>query len=97
MIMDAGWWREGNELFTPAFVLRMLEYQPVAYYFDEDYKVRVMDMTCNIIELTSNMYIVVTEEGYEWRREEVFPPEETDGYIAENESMEFVEIDKKDQ
>jgi hypothetical protein len=95
--MDAGWWREGNELFTPAFVLRALEYQPVGYYFDEDYKIKMMDITCNIIELTSNMYIVVTEEGYEWRREEVFPPEETDGYIAESDSMEFVEIDKKDQ
>jgi hypothetical protein len=94
--MDAGWWREGNELFTPAFVLRALEYQSVGYYFDEDYKIRVMDMNCNIIELTSNMYIVVKENGYEWRREEVFPPAETDGYLAESDSSGYLCLEKEE-
>lgn len=76
--MDAGFFREGNELFTPAFVLRMLEYQSSGYYFDEDYKIRVMDSNCNIIELDSDMYVVITEKGYEWKKEEVFPLTESD-------------------
>ena len=90
--MDAGFFREGNELFTPAFVLRLLEYQYVPYYFDEDYTIRVMDTQCNIIDLTSSMYIVITENGYECRMEEVFPQD--DGYVPESDSSEFVCITK---
>ena len=73
--MDAGFFRVGNELFTPAFVLRALEYQSLGYYFDEDYKIRLMDSECNIIELKSDMFITITEDGYKWDKEEVFPPE----------------------
>ena len=73
--MDAGWWRVGNELFTPAFVLRALEYQSTCYFFDEDYKIRLMDMNCNIIELDSNMYTLITETGYELKNELIFPEE----------------------
>jgi len=73
--MDTGFFRVGNELFTPAFVLRALEYQSLGYYFDEDYKIRLMDSECNIIELKSDMFITITEDGYKWDKEEVFPPE----------------------
>ena len=90
--LDAGWWRVGNELFTPAFVLRALEYQSNGYYFDEDYTIRLLDTHCNIIILNSNMYIVITENGYEWKREEVFPQE--DGYMGESDSSDFLCITK---
>jgi len=92
--MDTGFFREGNELFTPAFVLRMLEYQSAGYYFDEDYKIRVMDSNCNIIELDSDMYVVITEKGYEWKKEEVF--QETDGYLAESDSSGYLCIAKEE-
>jgi hypothetical protein len=94
--MDAGFFREGNELFTPAFVLRMLEYQHIAYYFDDDYKVRIMDTNCNIIELDSNTYIVITETGYEFKKEVVFPPVETDGYLAESDSSGYLCVAKEE-
>ena len=94
--MDAGFFREGNELFTPAFVLRMLEYQHIAYYFDDDYKVRIMDTNCNIIELDSNTYIVITETGYELKKEVVFPLEETDGYLAESDSSGYLCVAKEE-
>jgi hypothetical protein len=92
--MDAGFFREGNELFTPAFVLRMLEYQNISYYFDEDYKVRIMDTDCNIIDVDSNMYVVITEKGYELKKEVVFPLEETDGYLAESDSSGYLCVAK---
>jgi len=92
--MDAGFFREGNELFTPAFVLRMLEYQYTAYFFDEEYKVRIMDTDCNIIELDSNTYIVITETGYELKKDKVFTLDETDGYLAESDSSGYLCVTK---
>jgi hypothetical protein len=94
--MDAGFFREGNELFTPAFVLRALEYQSSFYYFDENYKVRIMDTCCNIIELDSNKYIVITDKGYEQRKEEVFKLEEPDGYLAESDSSGYLCVSKEE-
>lgn len=70
--IDKGFFREGNELFTPAFVLRALEYQSTSYCFDQYYKIKIMDISYNIIELDSNMYVVITENGYECKNEEVF-------------------------
>lgn len=93
--INAGFFREGNELFTPAFVLRALEYQPSLYYFDEYYKVRLMDTFCNIIELDSNMYVVITENGYECKKEEIFTLEEPDGYLAESDSSGYLCISKE--
>ena len=52
-----------------------LEYQSTCYFFDEDYKIRLMDMNCNIIELDSNMYTLITETGYELKNEVIFPEE----------------------
>ena len=93
--LDSGFYREGNELFTPAFVLRMLEYQYTAYYFDVDYKIRFMDNQCNMFELGSDTYIVITENGYELKKEDVFLVEEDDHFI-ERDSSEFVCIDNPD-
>ena len=55
---------EGNELFTPEFVLRTLLYQNVDYYFDLDYKIRIMDNNINMFELNSNQYIEFTDCSY---------------------------------
>jgi hypothetical protein len=55
---------EGNELFTPEFVLRTLIYQNVDHYFDLDYKIRIMDNNINMFEINSNHYIEFTDNSY---------------------------------
>jgi len=70
--MEDGWWIIGNELFSPSFVLRCLEYQSTSFYFDEDYKIRIMDHNFNIIEIGSDTYIEITKDGFEWKKEPIF-------------------------
>jgi hypothetical protein len=65
IVMDKSWFFAGNELLNSTFILRMLEYQPDMYFFDEDYLVKIMDSECNIFTITSNEYILLTKEGYE--------------------------------
>lgn len=63
--LDRSWMIDGNELFTPTFILRMLCYQPVMFFFDQEYTVKIMDDNCKILTITMNEYIVLTKEGYE--------------------------------
>jgi hypothetical protein len=63
--MSREWFITGNELFTPTFVLRMLEYQSQSYLYDNDYKIRIMDSECNIIEFGVGQYLLITKENYE--------------------------------
>ena len=65
--MSPEWFIIDNELFTPTFVLRMLEYQSQSYLYDEEYKIRIMDSECNIIEFGAEQYLLVTKENYEIR------------------------------
>ena len=79
--IDDSWWVVGNELLTPSFVLRALEYQPHSFYFDKDYKIRLMDQHFNIMEFGSDTYIEIMADGYEWKKEDVLDDvadEETD-------------------
>lgn len=55
----------GNELFTPTFVLRILEHQSHSYFFDENYKIRIMDSQCKIVEFGFDSYLLLTENGYD--------------------------------
>jgi len=65
------WMITGNILFTPSFVLRMLEYQSKSFYFDSTYKIRIVDGTINInefgvdgcIRLNENDYVIQTIEN----------------------------------
>jgi hypothetical protein len=59
------YWQVGNELFSAAFVLRYLEYQPENYSFDDKYKVVIMDGNMDIIELHLGEYIVLGLNKYE--------------------------------
>lgn len=63
--LDRSWMIDGNELFTPTFILRMLYYQPVMFFFDEEYTVKIMDDNCKILTITMNEYMVLTKDGYE--------------------------------
>ena len=65
--MSPEWFIVDNELFTPTFVLRMLEYQSQSYLYDNEYKIRIMDSECNIIEFGAQQYLLITKENYEIR------------------------------
>jgi hypothetical protein len=65
--MSPEWFIINNELFTPTFVLRMLEYQSQSYLYDNEYKIRIMDSECNIIEFGAEQYLFITKENYEIR------------------------------
>ena len=53
-----------NELFSYVFVLRCLEYQPLPYIFDSEYKLNIMDNEIKFFELNSNQYIKLNKTGY---------------------------------
>tara|TARA_Y100000816_G_scaffold23408_3_gene15080 strand:- start:1832 stop:2749 length:918 start_codon:yes stop_codon:yes gene_type:complete len=56
-------WSVGNELFSPVFVRRCLEYQCNYFNFSYDYKIEIMDSNADIITLNSNQYILVEENS----------------------------------
>lgn len=58
-------WNVGNELFSPVFVRKCLEYQEHAFQYNMDYEIEIMDADVNIIELKSHQYIEVMESTIE--------------------------------
>jgi hypothetical protein len=56
---------QGNELFSHAFVRRLLEYQSEPFEFDFNYRLKVMDGEVNEFELNNTQYIVLGESDYE--------------------------------
>ena len=55
----------GNELFSPCFVLKCLNYQKEPYVFDNDYKLIFLDSDINTTTLSSNQYVRLTNTKYE--------------------------------
>ena len=57
----------GNEILSTAFVLRYLEYTSIldTWYFDEKYKIRIIDHNADQIVLSANQYIVLGKDGYQ--------------------------------
>jgi hypothetical protein len=53
-----------NELFSSIFVLRCLEYQPLPYVFDSDYKLHIMNNEIKMFDLASNEYIKLNKTSY---------------------------------
>jgi len=53
-----------NELFTPAFVLRLLQHQGEYYYFDMNYILKILDSSVVEITLNSRQYIVMKSDEY---------------------------------
>jgi len=64
LILPNGIWVVGNELFTPAFILRLLQHQSSYYYFDLDYKINIVDHNIHNNTLSSNNYIVLDKNTY---------------------------------
>lgn len=54
----------GNELFSPAFVKRLLEYQHNKFDFDFEYVIKIMDNNINSIELKNDKYILIENDKY---------------------------------
>jgi len=64
--LDPGMYMEFNELFTPTFVRRLLEYQHNRHCcsFDTDYTLAIMDNNINFIELSSSDYVMLEKDSY---------------------------------
>jgi hypothetical protein len=62
--IDPLFYLDQNELFSSIFVLRCLEYQPLPYVFDSDYKLHIMDNEIKMFDLGSNEYIKLNKSGY---------------------------------
>jgi len=63
--MGPEWFFTGNELFTPTFVLRMLEYQSKHFVFDNKYILKIMDGNCNIISFGSESFMYINADDYD--------------------------------
>jgi hypothetical protein len=56
---------QGNELFSHAFVRRLLEYQPEPFEFDFNYRLKIMDNEIKELELNNTQYVILGENDYE--------------------------------
>jgi hypothetical protein len=52
-----------NQLFSPAFVRRCLEYQNYRFAFDTRYSVEIIDANVNIFTLKHNQYLQINENN----------------------------------
>jgi hypothetical protein len=61
--LDPEFLREGNNLFSRTFVMRLLKYTyPMSeYVFDDDYELKIMDEKIHSVVLKYNTYLVVNE------------------------------------
>ena len=53
-----------NEILSPLFIKRYLEYQPNTYIFDDTYTISIMDNMINMVSLTSKNSILLKETTY---------------------------------
>lgn len=63
--LDKRYLISGNELFSPCFVLKCLNYQDKPYVFDKNYKLALLDSDINNTTLKSNQYIRLSNLKYE--------------------------------
>ncbi len=54
----------GNELFSPGFVLRCLEYQYTDFVFDDKYELSLIDNEINMNSINSTQYIKILKDEY---------------------------------
>ena len=64
LIIPEGMWVVGNQLFTPAFILRLLQCQTKYYIFDLNYKLNIIDHEIKNLTLSSNTYIILDKYSY---------------------------------
>lgn len=62
--LDKSSYMEGNEILSPAFILRCLKYQPEKFVFDLNYSVDVMDHNISMFSLKSHQFVRLNKMGY---------------------------------
>jgi hypothetical protein len=62
--IDKEYYYAYNEILSPLFVKRYLEYQPLIYDFDMDYELEIMDNDINTFVINSKQYILLVESTY---------------------------------
>lgn len=84
-----GYYLEGNEILSPAFIHRMLEYMNIYYVFDFDYEIRFLDHTMTYQIMKHDEYLEIKQDGYERKsmNQDILPTP----VVEEDEDMEFVE------
>jgi hypothetical protein len=53
-----------NEILSPLFIKRYLEYQPLIYDFDMNYELEIMDNDINTYVINSKQYILLADSTY---------------------------------
>jgi len=61
--VDRGMYLENNQLFSPLFIKRCLEYQSKPYRFNKYYKITLYDMNLKKIKMGYNEYIHITKNN----------------------------------
>jgi len=64
LVIPEGMWVIVNQLFTPAFILRLLQSQTKYYLFDMNYKLNIIDHEIQNLTLSSDMYIILDRYSY---------------------------------
>lgn len=64
LVIPEGMWIVGNELFSPTFILRLLQQQSRYYSFDMAYKINIMDHEIQDLILSSDKYILLDKNAY---------------------------------
>ena len=64
--LPEGMWYVGNELFSPVFVRRCLEYQNQFFVFDDQYSIQIIDSNVNIFSIGKKQYVRVQDKTIEF-------------------------------
>lgn len=62
--LDPSLYLVGNEILSAGFIERYLEYQDVAFVFDTEYVLDIMDSKIKMLTLTSDQYVVLDKTEY---------------------------------
>ena len=62
--IDNEYYYTNNEILSPLFIKRYLEYQHLIYDFDMNYELEIMDNDINTYVLTSKQYILLADNTY---------------------------------
>jgi hypothetical protein len=65
LVLDKRYLIAGNELFSPCFVLKCLNYQNEPFIFDTDYTLTILDSDIKTITLSNKNYIRLNNSNYE--------------------------------
>lgn len=61
--LNRGMFSENNQILSPLFVKRCLEYQSKPYHFDNDYKLKILDSNLKMFKINSSEYIHIIENN----------------------------------